>query len=1707
MGHTIGRVWTRRSLCVIFFATQCLFAFTAETQFWESRRRSTQAKPPQIVLANKLTTQFPSPVPRSVSMPSAVRFPVPASFIKENEKVFSALSPARGTLRKVAFPKNPSKNGPLVVHIQDVHKNSQAQKNIRDTVYSLVRSGAVSRVALEGAHGPIRLRPYLEYPNQKVVARAADSLLKKQRISGPIHAALSLGQSPAVFVGVDDPNGYMANVQAYRASAPLQDQRRIQVNRLRQKLAEEKKAAYSPALLDLDNAVESYRAGKMTLGAYVEDIAKDQSPPEQVRAFLKAVRAERAMDLTQVETERKELIGTLTNKLNEWDINELLAHSVAVRAGEIRSKDFYTFLDLLCRKNGLSLKEYSAFEAYIHYALDADEIDAEGLMAQLTRLERDAFDRLAVTPTQRRLVKDSRRAWLTEKLVNFDLTRLEWEDYAEAKETDRGLTPFESFYREAEARDQSIASNVLQSMSSTGVSVLVTGGYHAQGIANQLTQHGVTVLSFVPKIDHVDTAEGRAYLSVFSQEKTPLENIFMGDRLFLAPVPDAGLAYEGTLVVPGLDVLDRNIGPGEVAEFIRSTTGVRAEVKVERDSREGSGVTLTVVTGDQTHRVHVTSTAELEEVSVQATPPNTRSILNSVREFYVRTFNRGQWVDPQVVVLPVAASMGIAVPLGTYNSNGSGKLGFDRVSNNISLNGEPVPWPDVRRVWAENSGNLHTMVSDAGLPANPQSVGIPTNNVGLNFGYMVYQDGNMFHKAGETDQTSPHVWVVISQEGQARLETIQFRVQGDKWVPQTTDGQDFPEVKAAFRGPTLIQNGGVRIDPNEWEDLRHLFRLPVFNIPAFSGEMLTWGFADGIGELFHDLGLRRHAFEGEVVSLSLSPLTLNGVAPEERDRVFSEWGYIRRKSEGEVKEGGDYFVEEADNRVLIKLLPGYHPHTVVGQNRQGQLVAGAVLGETNKAGATLQGLAEDLKRRGFVNAVVVGNGKDAQIYGGGQSAAVAGAYSTATALLRFFPPSKAGTPQPPVPGEATIHGHLTRSQGELTDMGGFLGSDNAGRVQGTEDSFQTHLPRIRAELNRSGLDELTVDGIINRTYENLKGGKYFIRPEAQVRIVVFGFNDKPLIGPLPPGKTVDDLTPAGDFDYVVVHSGAFWFGSVFVVAQTPDQKMVTLYRPWVPFKDHWTIPSGVLEPGRGINESAANELKEELGLEGVDHSRLQPFFKIMMPQIPHTEPDKFTILVSVYKYLMNEDEVQKVLANQQVLASIWESRGFDGLYKYLHEKSRLKEGGGEAAAIRIISADEFANEKKLVPEIRPILAKGYGIPDDSQGRATAVRWLKGFEKIGALLSGEAGRARWGKAYKGFAATIELSSAFGFMLVGLGGTLVLAGSPLGWAVAPWLGAVFGWRFYKGHFLKPGESGPLTPVNVSFPKAMAMAVIYGVLIAVTPFLLGFGPDSLAFFSPVLAETLWGSAAALHLFFDRKTSAAREGTLAARHFIDQLSTVPGAFKFLNPITADRTNQLLNSGPFSPDLADQTLRRLQTDSEFRASFLNQIRTAVQENQLSLLQFNLLSALLASTGEPLGIVHFLGTDPEKELDRIESLVSPSTRLTVVAPTEQSPSVWERTESIKTFGVNVVRMNPGEQGWTERQLTDLELEKEMSLWLRSVPSALLATVGPGVKIHPTEIEALAPDSRLKPALSVAVGLWVQTLELYLRILQAVQSSA
>lgn len=599
------------------FAAQSVFGSSPETNLWAERRRAHRGTAARLLASGA----GPSASPAFVGLPAP---PLPdfRSFgsagtdgvdgvdgVIGKADLLAALSPALGTIRRVSAKGRPFGGAPLVIHIHDVHRHAEAQRNIRDAVSALLKTGRVDLLALEGSTEEIRLQPFVDFPDRRAVALSADYLLRDNQISGPIHAALTAkGPLPRV-LGIDDPVHYGANVQAYRDSAWRRESALQDLHARRAAIDAEKQTVFSSALLVLDQTVGAYRAGKLNLGEYVDAMDKILSPlnrpvgppkspvrstspfpagenvrgPElsnryfgfpQVERFHRTWKAEHALDFARVERERTCLIEQLTPRLTPAESQTFIAQCVAHKTGRVRHADFYSQLKESCGRKGILFSDYPEMDAYVRYVLQADSLDPDGLSMEISQWETAGYDALIQTAAERALLFRSRAIWLTEKLLNFALTPEEWKEYlSTVPRVNFGidLSTFEAFYREAQFRDKSMAVKLMSALNTSAgppkgplnrnsngpprprVAILVTGGFHADGIGAHLREAGATVVSFVPKIETVEIDGSPTYLSVFTQEKSPLEKLVESEKLFLAQTPWSEALRK--IVVPALVAL------------------------------------------------------------------------------------------------------------------------------------------------------------------------------------------------------------------------------------------------------------------------------------------------------------------------------------------------------------------------------------------------------------------------------------------------------------------------------------------------------------------------------------------------------------------------------------------------------------------------------------------------------------------------------------------------------------------------------------------------------------------------------------------------------------------------------------------------------------------------------------------------------------------------------------------------------------------------------------------------------------------------------------------------------------------------------------------------------------------------------------------------------------------------------------------------
>lgn len=571
-------------LAVVYFFTNVAGVHAAESNFWSDRRRaaSLQWGEPDAATPSRggelyarlptapsqgpdLSSLWEQPVHRvsqDLAQPSTGQAAQPAD--ARLLAVAQAVAPY-GQVRRV---KNaPVTDGPLVLHIQDVHGNLEAQRNMSGMVLALAKKQN-PLVGLEGAAGAFDTNSFHAYPDQDIVKSVADFFLEKDLIGGPEHAGVVASKSITLW-GVEDPALYLAHVDAVKASLAGRNAAETLTVGWAALMEELKQKHFSSELREYDHNQSLYEQDRRGLGEYVETLKKFQSAAKSAEALpnveklLVAARREKTMDFESVENERRSLVEGLATRLSVPELQDLVRRSLDLKSGAIGQRAYQSHLRSLCAKHKLDLSRYPRLIDYMTYVADSETIERDALLDELARLETSAQDALVQTSAQREVVALSRDLSRLKKIFANEMTPADWTAY-ESRRTEIArigrrletlavgrtvagpadwnafIGPYEDFCRKALARNAALADRLLEKMKADRktTAVLVAGGFHTDGLVDLLAARGATVAVLTPKIGPVDGTDN--YLDVFANDPLPVEKIFAGEPIALKAV--CGLA-------------------------------------------------------------------------------------------------------------------------------------------------------------------------------------------------------------------------------------------------------------------------------------------------------------------------------------------------------------------------------------------------------------------------------------------------------------------------------------------------------------------------------------------------------------------------------------------------------------------------------------------------------------------------------------------------------------------------------------------------------------------------------------------------------------------------------------------------------------------------------------------------------------------------------------------------------------------------------------------------------------------------------------------------------------------------------------------------------------------------------------------------------------------------------------------------------------
>ena len=467
----------------------------------------------------------------------------------------------------------------LVVHIQDAHCNYEAQSNIAKILENLIKNYNVTFVSVEGADGAIDTSWFKAFPDEEVRKEVADYFMKKGEITGPEFLSITTDY-PLKLFGAETRSYYIENLNAFTSSYPLKADTERYYNNIKSALNRLKGYIYNDELKDLDAKAADYESKKIQFNDYVRFLQElAEKHKINLRAYENFFRLvsvlvyEKKIDFNVTDKERNALIDDLSKRISKEILTELVSQSLSFKSGKISSAEYYSYLKNLAIKNGIDLsKDYPNLYNYTIYNSAYSKIENEKLFGDIRSLEIAIKEKLFQNDDQRMLEKLSRHIEILLGLVNIKLMNGDFDyyqahkaeftpdvfsDFIKNKTIQYGLAyeidpptdavaanvpKMEDFYSIAIKRDKALIDNTLNAMDEAKqkVAVLITGGFHSEGISKLLEKEKISYMVVCPTITK-DVAT--PYIKILMNQRTPLEDILVGTA-------EAKESKDGTLAPP-----------------------------------------------------------------------------------------------------------------------------------------------------------------------------------------------------------------------------------------------------------------------------------------------------------------------------------------------------------------------------------------------------------------------------------------------------------------------------------------------------------------------------------------------------------------------------------------------------------------------------------------------------------------------------------------------------------------------------------------------------------------------------------------------------------------------------------------------------------------------------------------------------------------------------------------------------------------------------------------------------------------------------------------------------------------------------------------------------------------------------------------------------------------------------------------------------
>ncbi|MEW6535811.1 MAG: hypothetical protein AB1454_09335 [Candidatus Auribacterota bacterium] len=456
----------------------------------------------------------------------------------------------------------------MIIHIQDAHCVYEAQQNIVALISELYKNHNVRLVTVEGADAYFNVDELASYPISSVKQDVSDYFMKNGRISA-VEYMLIQDELPMAVRGAESRDLYVDNFNAFMQCLPKEnDVVSKLIDNIDQAYENLKNVMLNNELKELDYNAQRYQDGSLQFVDYAsyliekaEAASIDLKEFENFSKLIAAQDKEGNIDFAKIHVELTNLIDALSGRITKDQLTQLLNKNLFYKIGKIPPHTFFSFLKELYDEVELDVAAYPNLTEYTDYLTMYQSIDDIAITNELNSLEAKIKDSLFESDEQKDLLVLSHDITILKKLINLKVSKTELKYFRDNKDafTEERFVSFllrhlptyqipfdfstdytaissrlpvvDAFYKVANKRNDSLIENTIAEMDleDTNIAVLITGGFHTEGICDILKEQGISYQVISPSI--TEQPGNTQYLARLTGVPTELEEVLGSNRL------------------------------------------------------------------------------------------------------------------------------------------------------------------------------------------------------------------------------------------------------------------------------------------------------------------------------------------------------------------------------------------------------------------------------------------------------------------------------------------------------------------------------------------------------------------------------------------------------------------------------------------------------------------------------------------------------------------------------------------------------------------------------------------------------------------------------------------------------------------------------------------------------------------------------------------------------------------------------------------------------------------------------------------------------------------------------------------------------------------------------------------------------------------------------------------------------------------------